>query len=700
MFPFGLGGSSIIDNTTTPFFPYKATSGAFENSPLQYDEANEKLISSVTIEVPPGTVQIGEGLSLSAAGVLPIFKSRLTGKKYLTQLSEFDGTGSQPPFWIEFEAEADLVLQPDYSTSTPLTGMFPAVATASELINCLFVRTNPGATLTGVRLEIVAQSTGEPIFYFPSKGDYLEGNGSDITADIDGFAGLDIGETPLALLVGEVLDINYAIDSGVLLGDGSIPYFKVCRQVGTFYDIITAKDITDTGSGEIITDAERAKLTSITGGRYLGVFADLATLETAHPTATTGDTATVTIPNGNMFYWKYPPGGWEDSGTGYVGDMLKSMYDPSAVNADAFSMGNMSETATEKILTDTERTTLSNQSGANSGDITLNTDDTTQQSLNLSGQELQVNIATETTDGAISAESQHKLNNITANGAGDGWISGLAVVENNPKAQTVLYGAGTYLINGIDKTIASSGTYDLKNAYGSVDHYSGMVDDEHAFVNIYVDNDEVIKSERGAVGAKGEIIFPPLVQTDTVCIAVIEIKVDKNDLPKDIDNKKIDDCRSSVSVNTDEFVSVSADDLGTGYLSDKLSNDGNITFTIINPGADETLKADYSGSAMPSMTRSTDANIDNLDVSSIAPVGILYTNMAGNRELRSLAGGTDGQIVILVNIIDSTIKVKHQSGAGQMIRTEGATDKTFGNYGGTRFVYHATTGYWYMSTSV
>lgn len=43
---------------------------------------------------------------------------------------------------------------------------------------------------------------------------------------------------------------------------------------------------------------------------------------------------------------------------GGSGDMTKAVYDPTGVNDDAFSMGNMVETATSKILTDTERTKL------------------------------------------------------------------------------------------------------------------------------------------------------------------------------------------------------------------------------------------------------------------------------------------------------------------------------------------------------
>ena len=46
--------------------------------------------------------------------------------------------------------------------------------------------------------------------------------------------------------------------------------------------------------------------------------------------------------------------------------------------------------------------------------VTLNADDATQQTLNLSGQELQVNQATISTDGAMSAEDKSKLDGIEA----------------------------------------------------------------------------------------------------------------------------------------------------------------------------------------------------------------------------------------------------------------------------------------------
>ncbi len=53
------------------------------------------------------------------------------------------------------------------------------------------------------------------------------------------------------------------------------------------------------------------------------------------------------------------------------GDMMRATYDPNNKNADAFSMENMVEGATNKILTSAERTKLNNLSGTNTGDQDL-----------------------------------------------------------------------------------------------------------------------------------------------------------------------------------------------------------------------------------------------------------------------------------------------------------------------------------------
>ena len=449
----------------------------------------------------------------------------------------------------------------------------------------------------------------------------------------------------------------------------------------------------------VFEDSEKTKLGSLTGGRYLGVFADLTALQTAHPIGVSGDNATVTSPDGNIFYWDTGSTSWLDSGTGFIGDMNKAVYDPTAKNTDAFSMGNMSETATKKILSDTERTNLSNQSGTNSGDVTLEAGSTTQESLDLTGQEVKANLVTQSSDGVMSQQDKTELDNISANGGGDGWISGLDVVQDSPKGTTVLYGAGTYLINGDSKAVTPAGVYDLANGFGSVDHYSGMTNDQHAIVTIYADSAEVIKSIRGNVGEKGSTIFPPLQPSDTVCVAYVEIKVNSGGTPKEIDDKHIFDCRTSPSINTDETVSVSVDDQSTGFLADKLSNNGNVTFTIENPGGNETIKADApggGGTVDPSILYTGTSDIDGLDVTTLYPSGILWIDSTADVAVKSLLNGQDKQIIKVVSLSLKKTRISNNTGVADPIMVEGNADVIADKYGGATLIYNASKGNWYF----
>lgn len=596
---------------------------------------------------------------------------------------------------------AKFIRQPVFDT--PLTSPLEIITTApvNEIINGVYFYIN--GDIMNFRMEWKSVATGEVVLSYPDKFRYDRDDGEDIIGA--GEKKIDFyysnRTTPTRILQGEQFDIVAKWDAspGTLMGVSTIlpPSLLVSGGGFPYYGI----DLQEFEFNNLVTQTE---LDALVFGKYRGVYADLVALQTAIPIGNDGDTATVVSPNNNLFYWD--GANWTDSGTGYIGDMLQAVYDPTGKNADAFDMENMSESTTKKILSLTERnklasitdigsgviistverTNLSNQSGTNTGDVTLNADDTTQETLNLAGQELQVNLVTTATDGVMSAEDKDIFDKLVNNSAGDSWVSGLATSENDPKDQTITYGAGSYLINGVLKAIASSGVHDLTSLYAT------LVNEQHAFVNIYVDNDEIVKSQLGDIGEKDDIIYPPLLPNDSVCIAVVEIKVDKSDNPKNIDNKHIDDCRHAPSVNTDEFVSISTDDTTTGYLSSKLSNNGTVKFTVENVGASETMKADYSPGGLPSMEYSTDANIDNLDVSSIAPHGILYSSIPANRELRSLAGGVDNQVVHIVNLSTNTIKAKHLTGAGQQIYTEGAGDKTFGDYGGCTLI--CKDSYW------
>lgn len=344
--------NAIYDGVSTTTIPIKI-GDEFVDSPLQWSGVpGENVISSETIEVPPGTIQIGEGLKLSAAGVVPLFNSALTGKRYVPSIMEYDETGSKKPSNLSIASNSQLVIQPDFSLNAPLSGMFTVSVTASEFVNNLILKCTPISIIGNMRMRMVAQSTGEPIYYFPSKAGWLDDQGEDIIVDASGEVNIDISEAPLGLLEGESIDIDYIADSGDLFGNGSVPYLEVTRQAVTFINTVPEAPTDGKQYGRQSEDWTEI----IHEGHYLGVFVDLASLQSAHPTANNGDTATVTTPSANLFYWN--GAAWVDTGTGYLGDMLKAVYDPTTIGSDAFSMVNMVEGADAKIMTLAERTKL------------------------------------------------------------------------------------------------------------------------------------------------------------------------------------------------------------------------------------------------------------------------------------------------------------------------------------------------------
>lgn len=222
----------------------------------------------------------------------------------------------------------------------------------------------------------------------------------------------------------------------------------------------------------------------------------------------------------------------------------------------------------------------------NAEQLSLNSGDPTQESADLTNQELTLNQATTLTDGVMSSEDKSNLDNLVSEA--NYWVSGLEVTEASPKDQTVDYTAGTYVINAIGRSILSAGNVDL------ISFYTGMVDEQRRLIILYVDADEVVKTIAGIIYEKNDDPIMPMLPGDSVCLAVVEIRVDKSDNPKDIDDKEIEDCRTGAVYSTDEFAKVTADDTVSKHLADALSNNGNVTFTVENAGGNETLRADVS----------------------------------------------------------------------------------------------------------
>jgi len=107
-------------------------------------------------------------------------------------------------------------------------------------------------------------------------------------------------------------------------------------------------------STEDYTTAEKNKLGNITDS-FKGFFADSTARDAAIITPASGF---YVIQDDTDSVWFYDGAAWVNTGNTSTGDMLKAVYDPTSVSADAFSMGSMVETASEKVFTLAERTKL------------------------------------------------------------------------------------------------------------------------------------------------------------------------------------------------------------------------------------------------------------------------------------------------------------------------------------------------------
>lgn len=237
--------------------------------------------------------------------------------------------------------------------------------------------------------------------------------------------------------------------------------------------------------------------------------------------------------------------------------------------------------------TDAEKAKVTAANNAIHNPVTLATDGVTEEAATLVAQQLALKKATISTDGVMSSEDKANINNIVS--VTNFWVSGLLVYETDPKTQSVFFDAGSYVINAVLKTIGVPGIINFTSLY------TGMTSEQRKLCILYVDNDQAVKVLAGTAYNKDANPITPSLPSPSVCIAIVELRVDKSANPKVIENKNIFDCRTNNSYRSDEFVKVSSDDTVSSYLFDKLSNNGSVTFTIENVGGNEKIKADAAG---------------------------------------------------------------------------------------------------------
>ena len=245
-----------LELITSERFPYQSSSG-YADSPLYYDEANDKIVSDVTFEVPGGTIAIGETVDLSSSSGDLIVSDQVKEKNKYVITSEFDSTGASSPNFLKLGAESVLNVQTDFSqtlTANPLTWSITGtvVSPATRQVNTSTFKT--GGAMTNVRAKFTDNSTGLVLRYIPDKATWEAGIGglSLISGDnIFDFVNTDdtnptspagyfnLGVNPFEIENGQQIDLELQADVVNILGEsGGQPYQLADIQDGTRDNIV------------------------------------------------------------------------------------------------------------------------------------------------------------------------------------------------------------------------------------------------------------------------------------------------------------------------------------------------------------------------------------------------------------------------------------------------------------------------------
>ncbi len=114
------------------------------------------------------------------------------------------------------------------------------------------------------------------------------------------------------------------------------------------------------------------------------------------------------------------------------------------------------------------------------------------------------------------------------------------------------------------------------------------------------------------------------------------------------------------------------------------------------PATKKYVDDNSGGGTLPSLTYSGSSHLDNYDVTSIAPTGILFMSNTSNVELKSLKDGVNKQIIFMVKTNANDVKIKDTTGAGQEFLLPGGSDTNINSYGGATLICDGTN--WYVSS--
>lgn len=228
-------------------------------------EASDRMIFDKDAEFPPNSILVGLMALLSQNGPQIYFTSAITGKRYVTAFQELTSTGSENAWVRDQEAQDTLIYQSDDSMTISLASQktFRVTVQAQSQdatpvqfdavqVNGFTFRCPINSALSNFRMRIRSVTTGNPIYFYPSRLAWETGEGgldrpASGTAPVEHT--VDISDAPMAFLATQQVDVDVVASVGDILGNSSdVAYFSINRQLFNQDDLITQK----TGANDIV----------------------------------------------------------------------------------------------------------------------------------------------------------------------------------------------------------------------------------------------------------------------------------------------------------------------------------------------------------------------------------------------------------------------------------------------------------------
>ena len=253
-----------------------------------------------TAVFPQESIQVGFSSVLSSFGSLIQTRSFISGRRFIYPFTYFDkATGSERTVEMRQAATDTIVNQADDSTGLPLSGTFTLVASSSEALTAIYLRMQAATGITGLRFRATIVGQPEPFYYYPTEADYREGVGTDFadTTNTPNEITLDLTEAPIAALEAQTITVEYAVTTGVLMGDGTNPYLRADRNVLTLEPLARVADIVNAINNGVHSGIQATATIDVDGNPLINLTAMSAAAQPSI-SAFSADGSTGSVPAG------------------------------------------------------------------------------------------------------------------------------------------------------------------------------------------------------------------------------------------------------------------------------------------------------------------------------------------------------------------------------------------------------------------